>query len=1137
MEQDLATLTPSSPSLSSHLQALDLLSARLTLLQNRTRWVTQIPLNEVAFMRGWTITGNVKVDIGGWWIEMTLEEATEYVERRKRALLQQHLRYLEGPSSTLSTEYPSSFTSSITTAINENMHPSRTLPRTTIYLNPLYSLPHSRDDPSLPSPPSVLLSPASSRRADTSIPVEKASSATTESAVNRLVSSVAGNEKAPSPAVLIPSPLASSSESAKSPKTNVKPIIPPPTENPARSVGTGESNKPTPTIKITPVETVKNDGSGLRNLLQALGRFTEPLFPLDSVDIPTSDTPQLPSQSQSQIRSKSEVMSNVDPTMTEEGLPITEIREDFEGNLLVPIPSSSVLPTNTFAKAIDTSSSSHSTERIGNDTEGTHEEEGEQTKKYWSDEAKKRREQLFKQVFDDLSDEEPLEDYNPPHSTLRDTDLSTTEVNSTSSSKLASPSMRSGIIPHVDRSHIAPPALSPICEEVPINSSIPSPTTEIRFTPSVPNLQTTSSLTPTSAESSASPSSPIQAERNIPKSILKPPFRKKSVSFDPSLPSPPDSPEVTRVKTKYGFPLPSEYDFEKEIPILPEPQPRSRGPIAVSTIPTVSTAYQLSDLSSQSSSQVGAPTAAPHPRSNVKDEGMFSAFKRGFLSKPPSTSTKVNGPKTTKTKIDLVPKSHLANPAQSGGGMEKPELENGEENEEEEGQRNLKPSLFARRLAESTVVERAPLLPPMSKSAGGSLKAGVVEHPPEIRSMKSQDGKGGSSKRGVLGGVHTPTVRLAGYQKAGGPFETKQEDTIGVPIVKASRPAAVAGHNDSPIAVHSQDLRQNGKPNDHDDTHKPRAKGLNDFGDNQNVTGEDENSSEEDEEDSDDGFFDDDDDEEDEYDLDDALLAREVALEYHQKQAYSTFNRNSESDDTFSDPQYSGHIGLDYPGPSTSHAQRGNVLGENDVGGNGEEGKGVFIGIPSLDISGQPIKTDYSKLIRVGKLENGNLVLAPGEEWSDSDPDLEGLGEEEKEKRMRKREVKRKLGMRSELHFEDVKSSSKLSEEFVAQDEGSNESSDVSERKNGLGELLKVSPGKNRLRELSKVSPGDKGVGDLTKTGTIGIVRETMGKKDVQGSQISNGIKGKVGGKAGDGKKIEMEGKEKKMSRFRQRLG
>lgn len=152
---------------------------------------------------------------------------------------------------------------------------------------------------------------------------------------------------------------------------------------------------------------------------------------------------------------------------------------------------------------------------------------------------------------------------------------------------------------------------------------------------------------------------------------------------------------------------------------------------------------------------------------------------------------------------------------------------------------------------------------------------------------------------------------------------------------------------------------------------------------------------EEDEEDEDIGFLDDDDDdEEDEYNLDDALLAREVALEYHRRRAYTSPYISQDPDD----PAY-GQLP-----PLTDDEQGGVMLAMPQVSSNGTGGAPTIV---------NPTPDDFRRYVRVGKLENGNLVLAPGEEgWSD---DEEGEGEqrelelERRKKRDNRRKVKEAL--------------------------------------------------------------------------------------------------------------------------------
>lgn len=91
-------IVPASPSLASHVQALTLLSAQLAALPTQSRWPARIPLTSKGSVRAQLVhTNEVKINVGGaWWVEMTAEEARAYVERRKRALLEEHARAKEG---------------------------------------------------------------------------------------------------------------------------------------------------------------------------------------------------------------------------------------------------------------------------------------------------------------------------------------------------------------------------------------------------------------------------------------------------------------------------------------------------------------------------------------------------------------------------------------------------------------------------------------------------------------------------------------------------------------------------------------------------------------------------------------------------------------------------------------------------------------------------------------------------------------------------------------------------------------------------------------------------------------------------------------------------------------------------------
>ncbi|ODN81663.1 hypothetical protein L202_02062 [Cryptococcus amylolentus CBS 6039] len=160
---------------------------------------------------------------------------------------------------------------------------------------------------------------------------------------------------------------------------------------------------------------------------------------------------------------------------------------------------------------------------------------------------------------------------------------------------------------------------------------------------------------------------------------------------------------------------------------------------------------------------------------------------------------------------------------------------------------------------------------------------------------------------------------------------------------------------------------------------------------------------------------------EDEYDLDDALLAREVALEYHKRRAYMSLNRDPRDRAMSSRPEGSefepeeGDFGEEEEDGRLGNLQQAGVmLGLPRIGDmKAEDGKPIII---------NPTADDLKRFVRVGRLENGNLVLAPGQEGlSDSEgegedgeegAEDEDLGEKEERRKgvkSRRDEVRRKL--------------------------------------------------------------------------------------------------------------------------------
>lgn len=347
-----------------------------------------------------------------------------------------------------------------------------------------------------------------------------------------------------------------------------------------------------------------------------------------------------------------------------------------------------------------------------------------------------------------------------------------------------------------------------------------------------------------------------------PKSILKPPIRKKSVTFDPSIPpASPDSSDIapSSIKPhKFGFPLPLATDDDqawapKPVPTINEPKPKAK-----------------------------------------KDDG-FAGFKKGFLGPPPKVLTAENAQPSFSSPPHPTAISEQGPPSESAQEAFKPK----------------KKSLFAQRLAHSEIDASAP-----ATSSGTPATAS----PRGVNLPKMAESKGTSAIKGAV------------VEKS-------------ATMTPATNPSS--SHAEIPVTVQTDD--DNG-----DDSFAEYSSGS-----------------------------------EDEYDLDDALLAREVALEYHRRHAYTSLNR---------DPRDAPY--------------------EEDDNGNGA---GVMLGLPRIsDLQGQdgrpvitnPTPDDLRRFIRVGRLENGNLVLAPGQEGLS---DSEGDGEEGKEGEDDDEEVKEKKERRLEV--------------------------------------------------------------------------------------------------------------------------
>lgn len=428
---------------------------------------------------------------------------------------------------------------------------------------------------------------------------------------------------------------------------------------------------------------------------------------------------------------------------------------------------------------------------------------------------------------------------------------------------------------------------------------------QVQQQPQVPDRSLPSDPPAPNTQSSQLPSSPSSPKAELhphsilrhhtpssqqPKSILKPPIHKKSVTFDPSIPpASPDSSDIapSSIKPhKFGFPLPLATDDDqdwapKPVPTITEPKPKAK-----------------------------------------KDDG-FAGFRKGFLGPPPKVLTAEN---------DQPSSSSPPHPTVISGQGPPPESA-------QEALKPKKKSLFAQRLAHSEIDASAP-----ATSSGTPATAS----PRGINLPRMAESKGTLAIKGAV--VEKPAATPVINPSSPHTADNIVERHIAQPITSSSTSTQDPSSSSSPgISVTEQ------KEDDSVDSFAEYSSGS-----------------------------------EDEYDLDDALLAREVALEYHRRHAYASLNR---------DPRDAPY--------------------EED-----DNGAGVMLGLPRIsDLQGQdggpvitnPTPDDLRRFIRVGRLENGNLVLAPGQEGlSDSEGDGEEEkqgeedGEEVKEKRERRLEVKKR---------------------------------------------------------------------------------------------------------------------------------
>lgn len=342
------------------------------------------------------------------------------------------------------------------------------------------------------------------------------------------------------------------------------------------------------------------------------------------------------------------------------------------------------------------------------------------------------------------------------------------------------------------------------------------------------------------------------------------------------------------------------------------------------------------------------------PKPPTKESNGFAGFKRGFLSD--GTAAR-QGP---------------------------------DANTESEPQSAKKPSLFAQRLASQAVKESAP--PPAAKT---SVEAPA---PPQASTPKPNLPKMSEHQMNYM----KPAV----VEKTGpiqGKTALRPED---VKIVERDMSASVDPKPEGLRGLSSR-VGERSSIQPVQDEGKLEPIHTMDEGETNIQTEYDDG----DEDDDDDSFYDDpdDDEDEDEYDLDDALLAREMALEYHRRHAYRSMSSIQDPDD-----------------PTMAMGEDDD--GEDEVSGgpNGDHVAGnVMLALPQVDDSGQPMivnptPDDVKRFLRVGRLENGNLVLAAGERgWSDEEDDgNDGEGptgqaaedaDDKQVRRARREDIKRQL--------------------------------------------------------------------------------------------------------------------------------
>ncbi|WVQ96661.1 hypothetical protein IAU59_003767 [Kwoniella sp. CBS 9459] len=878
-------IEPSSPSLHSHLAALDTLSLRLSILTSSTCHPVRIPLTSKASIKGKAIhTNDIKVHLGGavraddgdtsgkgageihggWWVDMTASEAAEYIRRRKRNLLEHHARLSEGAGHSPGSSRYMDSTGTAGAEVEKGNGEPVISSAPSIGLHPIFFSTSSAQKTGPSSQGRNVRTP----RTDTDTEPRE------EKTDQPKISNSPSDTLSTSQAVSEPSAkVHGESESEKSPQNETGQVRVTDVSVSTIKLPTSTRTPPSPAISATSVEKSKktNQSSSRASQVQTAK------LALDSPGVSTKGASlvEILDDEDEDEQNSQHAGPGDDTTLNEEGLPFHEIRETLDGETIGPAPPASTSADEPIMAA---------------------QEEEEEKDDYNTPEAIARRAALRRKLFgegegSDSEDEgEGASAASTAHTDKQDATIHAIGGIIRASSKAQKPSSP------------PPPTMSasPAGTASPTEPSFSSPSQS-----ALANRRSSSSMPPPN------------------KSILKPPTRKKSVSFDPSIPSPPESPDKgSSAQGKFGFDLPwaksanaweEEEDFgqPKPVPVISTPQPTKK---------------------------------------NVEEKG-FAGFKKGFLSGPPKVRTNQDdkpptpalpttmnakpsspAPDAVKSTVkEVAPPSTVAKPSKvSAASLTAATIASKDplSTAPKSAPTPRKPSLFAQRLSKpeidasaphinTTTPTRTPALPKASETKStNTVKSSVVEKPPSA-----------------------PRVDVR-------------------PIVE--RPPAVRQVITS--ANKSSELGDRATLSGHRSGDRGKSVGTSEDNEGDYIGAEDD--------DDDDELEDYSSGEEDEYDLDEALLAREVALEYHRRQAYQPLNR---------DPD-------DVP------------MGVE--GDQGEAEGGVMLGLPrisDLDPQGQgplivnPTPDDLRRFVRVGRLENGNLVLAPGEEGfpADSESDDE----------------------------------------------------------------------------------------------------------------------------------------------------